>query len=167
MRKRKRAYLALTERMSVPAPMLGTSARVSTYFSSLTEVVERHIRECAGPIQGCIAWLTEPSLVRALSENTYGSTIIVTNDARRRLTSSCGKLKVLRVGTASGRFRPLMHHKFVVLCDAQGAPASVLTGSFNFTAHSALNCETLMHIESREMARHFSSCFASVLRIAR
>lgn len=132
---------------------------IRVYFENIEEVVCSAISQ-AEEVVACVAWLKSRPIVAALQSRP--STVIVTSDrvhrsnraALMRIPPRTGFRSVSIVGVARGRFRPLMHNKFIVLLRGE-RPYAVLTGSYNFTAHSRVNLENLVHIESLEVARAY------------
>ena len=83
-------------------------------------------------VVGCIAWLSNKRVLQAMAEHTRGVSIICTKD---RLTtrkknqlaysklSGCFQGGVIRtMGEGRGRFKSLMHHKFLIGLSAERQP---------------------------------------------
>lgn len=157
--------MSLNARVKRPpaAAAAAASARVRVHFDGIVAALADAVASCQGPVVGCVAWLAHPDLRRVLEKR--GAQVVVTNDARA--CASRGKLKVRRVGLKRGAMRPLMHHKFLVLCDARGHPETVWTGSFNFTKHSCENLENIVEIHSASVASHFFGEFEAVWKLGR
>jgi phosphatidylserine/phosphatidylglycerophosphate/cardiolipin synthase-like enzyme len=72
-----------------------------------------------------------------------------------------------KIGRQRGKTRPLMHNKFIVGFDRSNAPVWVITGSYNATAHSAVNLENAVLIEDKSVAQKYAQEFESMWLIAR
>ena len=145
--------------------------RVEAHFDDIEQVVCNAIRE-ADEVVACVAWLKSRPIITALRSKP--STIIVTSDrvhrADRGALSSIpprtGFRAISIVGIARGRFRPLMHNKFIVLLRNR-RPYSVLTGSYNFTAHSRANLENLVRIDSEQVSTAFYAEAMAIYAVSR
>ena len=144
---------------------------VRVHFENIEEVVCETIAQ-AEEVVACVAWLKSRPILAALQSKP--STVIVTSDrvhrsnraALMRIPPRTGFRAVSIVGVARGRFRPLMHNKFIVLLREQ-RPYAVLTGSYNFTAHSKINLENIMLINSPEVARVYYREAMAIYAISR
>ena len=77
-----------------------------------------------------------------------------------------GHPAVSKVGLARGRFRELMHHKFMVGFAPE--PQFVVTGSFNYTQQSCKhNLENVVIINNPHIARQYLAEARQILAIAR
>ena len=76
---------------------------------------------------------------------------------------------VCKVGLARGKFRHLMHHKFIVgFTDSAEVPSFVITGSFNFTQNSASNnLENIVRIDNARIAQAYFQEAKAVLAVSR
>lgn len=153
-----------------PAEDPRCSAKV--YFNDIESVVCDAIRE-ACEVVVCVAWLKSTRVVNELSRTP--STVVLTSDRVHRanraalnaLPSRQGLRPASVVGLARGRFRPLMHNKFLVLIDGTGAPYSVLTGSYNYTQHSTKNLENIVRIDSDEIANAYFDEALELYKVSR
>jgi phosphatidylserine/phosphatidylglycerophosphate/cardiolipin synthase-like enzyme len=116
-------------------------------------VVRRFIDESEG-ITGCVAWMTNPNIIDALSRLQH-CRLVVTADGVHNRIPALHRLGVRQVGQARGRYRALMHHKFLVRI-TRGEPTHVLVGSYNFTRHSNHNIgESIIVLKCARTARQF------------
>jgi len=128
--------------------------------------VAEAIGECT-QVVGCVAWLRSKPILRALER--VPCSIAITNDVKLPDYSAltphlAGGPAVRKVGTARGRFRQLMHHKFIVGF-RDNKPSFVITGSFNFTGSQ--NLENIVRIEDRRCAEMYLQEARQVLSIGR
>ena len=145
--------------------------RVHAYFDDIEQVVCDAIRE-ADEVVACVAWLKSRPIIAALRAKP--STIIVTSDRVHRadrgalssIPARTGFRAISIVGVARGRFRPLMHNKFIVLFRNR-RPYSVLTGSYNFTAHSRSNLENLVRIDSEQVSTAYYNEARAIYEVSR
>ena len=155
----------------VQATEVYDTSGVRVYFENIEEVVCEAIAQ-AEEVVACVAWLKSRPILAALQAKP--STVIVTSDrvhrsnraSLMRIPPRTGFRAVSIVGVARGRFRPLMHNKFIVLLREQ-RPYAVLTGSYNFTAHSKVNLENIMLINSPEVARVYYREAMAIYAISR
>lgn len=107
-------------------------------------------------ILGCMAWLTNPEVIEMLARMPK-CRITVTADAVHN-RPGMGLYRFARqVGRARGRFRALMHHKFLVRL-TDGQPSHVLLGSYNVTRRSNANIgECVVVLEGEPTARRFAN----------
>ena len=127
---------------------------------------------------GCMAWLSDKQILSAM-EQCRGVSIVVTNDALLSLPSIAASYKRLTpvaatpkadekheaircLGSRTGRFRALMHHKFLVGLDDARAPVWVVTGSFNASNQAQRNIENAMVIRDARVAAVYHSEFIRV-----
>ena len=150
---------------------VSSSAPVTAWFDNCCDVVCAAIRD-ADEVVACVAWLKCPRIIAAL--RTKPCTVLLTSDAVHRrnrgalrtLIPRTGTQAVRIVGQARGRFRALMHNKFLVVIQ-QGVPVSVLTGSFNYTAHSSRNLENVVRIDCPTIAAAYLKEAMHINEIAR
>jgi len=83
-----------------------------------------------------------------------------------RLPPRENKRPVSIVGTARGRYRPLMHNKFLVLMRDR-EPYAVLTGSYNYTAHSDLNMENILRVNDASVAQAYYNEAMEIYSVSR
>ena len=144
---------------------------VRVHFDNIETVICDAIEQ-AEEVVACVAWIKSRPILGALQSRP--STLIVTSDrvhrsnraALTRVPPRTGFRAVSIVGLARGRFRPLMHNKFIVLMRNQ-RPYAVLTGSYNFTAHSKVNLENIMQINSADVARVYYREAMAIYAISR
>lgn len=107
--------------------------KISVVFDgrAIQNTIVRNIkREDTVYVVGCIAWLS--SVLKTMSENTKGVSIICTKDklTKRKTNqrayaklSGCFQGGVIRtMGAGRGRFKSLMHHKFLIGLSAERTP---------------------------------------------
>jgi len=124
------------------------SGAVTSYFGDIKKHLLAHIA-AAGRVVGCVAWLTDRALRRALSEK--GASIVVNNDKyNRSLGDREGLLEILRLPSAKSR--AIMHNKFLVFLSSELRPYAVWTGSFNFSANASRSLENAVYIEDAAIA---------------
>ena len=133
---------------------------------SIQNAIVRYIkREDTAYVVGCVAWLSNKRILKTMSENCKGVTLIVTKDklcnsksnqlAYSKL-SGCYQGGVIRtVGTGRGRFKSLLHHKFLVGLDGDRQPLWVSNGSFNLTENAVTNIENIMILDDPAIATDF------------
>ena len=146
-------------------------APVTAWFDGCCDAICAAIRE-ADEVVACVAWLKCPRIIAAL--RTKPCTVLITSDtvhrrnrgALRTLIPRAGTRAVRIVGRARGRFRALMHNKFLVVIQG-GVPVSVLTGSFNYTAHSSRNLENVVRIDCPIVAAAYLEEAMHINEIAR
>jgi phosphatidylserine/phosphatidylglycerophosphate/cardiolipin synthase-like enzyme len=128
------------------------SGTVEVHFGLVAERM-RALIGTAHAVVGCMAWLTDTSLRDALALCPGGVSIVVTNDTiPPRVKAMHKSLPVMRghthavhrIGSARGKMRALMHHKFLVGLDAEHRPLWCSTGSYNATMHSRRNAENMV-----------------------
>ena len=140
--------------------------RVTTIFDGCEEAVVQAI-ESASSVVACVAWLTNAKLLRAM-RRTPSRAVITSDPVHRRMATKLRQLREVRiVGTARGRFRPLMHCKFLVGFDATQTPQFVIMGSFNFTLHSTRNLEAMVRIDDEGVATAFYEEWKHIREISR
>ena len=136
-------------------------------FAGRCEHVVRRFIEQSQDIAGCVAWLTNPTIVSALSQ-LHRCRIVVTADVvHNRAVVGLNRIRARQVGRARGRYRALMHHKFLVRF-TDGEPTHVLLGSYNFTRRSDRNIgESIVVIRCTRTARAFADETERALRASR
>lgn len=126
------------------------AARMASLFSATPYVV------------GAMAWFHDRDVLKAL-RGCRGVSFVVTSergDARYHAARfgeltplhARDKSAVRTVGRATGRRRPLMHHKFAVGLDEDQKPLWVLTGSYNPTQHSRGSLENVLLVRQPALA---------------
>ncbi|MDA7838952.1 phospholipase D-like domain-containing protein [bacterium] len=134
-------------------------------------------REDTAYIVGCVAWLSNKKILKCMAEHLKGVTIITTTD---RLTkrkknqqayaqlSGCFQGGVIRtVGEGRGKFKSLMHHKFLIGLSAAREPIWLMNGSFNITESALRHIENVMILDDPEIATTFFEEFKRVHRISK
>ena len=144
----------------------------------IQNAIVRHIkREDTSYIVGCVAWLSNKRILKNMSEHLNGVTIITTQDKltkRKKNQQAYSKLNgcfaggVIRtVGAGRGRFKSLMHHKFLCGLNDAREPIWVMNGSFNITESAVTNLENLMIFDDKEIAETFFEEFKRIHRISK
>lgn len=135
--------------------MVAASIEDIAFVDSCEQVVLRFI-DNSEQVVGCIAWLTNPAIIQSLARMTVCRIVVTADSVHNR--ANLGLHRVARqVGCARGRFRPLMHHKFLVRL-VNGQPQEVLLGSYNFTRRSSRNIgESVVVIRDEHTAQQFAS----------
>lgn len=154
--------------------------KVSILFDGrgIQNAIVRNIRrEDTSYMVGCVAWLSNKRILRAMSEKLKGVSIICTKDrltTRRKNQQAYAKLAgcfqggVIRtMGEGRGRFKSLMHHKFLIGLDRQRVPLWVMNGSFNVTESAVTNLENVMIFDDPEIAATFFGEFKRLHKIAK
>ena len=132
----------------------------------IQNAIVRHIkREDTSYVVGCVAWLSNKRVLKTMAEQIKGVTIICTKDrltTRRKNQQAYSKLGgcfkggVIRtMGEGRGRFKSLMHHKFLIGLSANRIPIWVMNGSFNVTESAVTNLENIMIFDDPEIAVTF------------
>jgi len=122
-------------------------------------------------VVGCIAWLSNKQILRAMSKKK-GGCIICTKDKLTKGVRNQNAYKAIKpaypggvirvVGEGRGWHKSLMHHKFLVGLNAEGKPIWVTNGSFNFTTSATSNLENLMVMEDEDVAECYFQEFKRV-----
>ena len=133
--------------------------------SILNAIVRNIKREDTSYIVGCCAWLSNKRILKTMAENCKGVTLIVTKDklcnrstnqlAYSKLTGCFAGGTIRTAGAGKGRFRSLLHHKFLVGLDEDRKPIWVSNGSFNLTENAVTNIENIMIMDDPEIATDF------------
>jgi hypothetical protein len=132
---------------------------VACFFENLESELVNVIQSADGLV-GCVAWLTNSSILQALSEKPVS--LVVQNESWLTARNKCTRHRVRQLygalqndfkidpirlnGTKKRGIKPLMHHKFLVILTQcpetlQYKPNAVWTGSFNLTKNSTLSME--------------------------
>ena len=140
-------------------------------------IVRNIRREDTSFVVGCVAWLSNKRVLKTMSEKLKGVTIICTKD---RLTtrrnnqvaysklSACYKGGTIRtMGEGRGRYKSLMHHKFLVGLNEAGDALWVSNGSFNMTEGATSHLENCMIISDPLIANVFLDEFVNIFKISR
>lgn len=139
---------------------------ITTHFDDCEDAIVRAVEE-ATSVVACVAWLTNDKLLRAMCR-TPSKVVITSDSTHRRIVPKLRRLReVCVVGTARGRFRPLMHCKFLVGMNREQEPQFVLMGSFNYTQHSTRNLEAMVRIDDSNVARSFYTEWQRIRQISR
>ncbi len=154
--------------------------KVSILFNGrgIQNAIVRNIkREDTAYIVGCVAWLSNKRILKAMAEHLKGVTIITTTDKltkRRKNQQAYAKLRgcfaggVIRtVGEGKGRWKSLMHHKFLLGLNEAREPIWIMNGSFNVTESAVTNIENLMVFDDPEIAQTFFEEFKRVHKISK
>jgi len=134
-------------------------------------------REDTSYVVGCIAWLSNKRVLKTMAEHTKGVSIICTKDRltkRKKNQAAYAKLTgcfqggVIRtMGEGRGRFKSLMHHKFLIGLNPAREPIWVVNGSFNVTESAVTNLENIMIFDDPEIAGTFFEEFKRLHRISK
>lgn len=116
---------------------------------------------------GCVAWLTNPRIVEALARMPRAQIVVTADRVHNRPSLGLHRIGVRQVGAARGRYRLLLHHKFVVRL-TMGQPTHVLLGSYNFTRRSNHNIgESIVVIRCNRTAQMFADEARRAIRASR
>lgn len=136
-------------------------------FSSRCERAVVQFINDSEEIVGCIAWLTNPNIISALSSVPYCKIVVTADVVHNRRHLGLHDIGARQIGAARGRYRALLHHKFIVRL-TDGQPTHVLMGSYNFTRRSNANIgESIVIIRCSETARQFADEADRALRASR
>ena len=154
--------------------------KVSILFDGrgIQNAIVRNIkREDTAYIVGCVAWLSNKRILKNMAEQLKGVSIITTTDklTKRRNNqqayaklSGCFQGGVIRtVGEGRGRFKSLMHHKFLIGLSPAREPLWVMNGSFNVTESAVTNIENVMIFDDKEISTTFFEEFKRLHRISK
>ena len=154
--------------------------KVSILFDGrgIQNAIVRNIkREDTSYMVGCVAWLSNKRILKTMAEHLKGVSIICTKDrltTRRKNQIAYSKLAgcfqggVIRtMGEGRGRFKSLMHHKFLIGLDIDRNPIWVMNGSFNVTESAVTNIENVMIFDDPEIANTFFEEFKRLHKMAR
>ena len=119
------------------------------------EAVVHFIAE-SDEVVGCVAWLTNTRIINTMESVPRRSIVVTADVVHNRPHLGLRRIATRQVGRARGRYRQLMHHKFLVRL-TNGVPTHVLIGSYNFTRRSNSNIgESVIVIRSMACARKFA-----------
>lgn len=136
-------------------------------FGSRCEVVVRRFIDESEEIVGCVAWLTNRAILESLARLERCRIVVTADTVHNRNHQAMRRVGARQVGRARGRYRALMHHKFLVRFTS-GAPTHVLMGSYNFTRRSNHNIgECIVVLQCARTARLFAEEAERVLRVSR
>ena len=144
----------------------------------IQNAIVRHIkRDDTSYMVGCVAWLSNKRVLKTMSEHLRGVSIICTKDrltTRRKNQQAYSKLSgcfqggVIRtMGEGRGRYKSLMHHKFLIGLSAARVPIWVMHGSFNVTESAVTNLENIMIFDDPEIASTFFDEFKRLHKISK
>ena len=112
-----------------------------------------------------------------MAEKLRGVSMICTKDkltTRRKNQQAYSKLSacfqggVIRtMGEGRGRFKSLMHHKFLIGLSVEREPIWVMNGSFNVTESAVTNLENIMIFDDPEIASTFFDEFKRLHHISK
>jgi hypothetical protein len=135
--------------------MAGMSVQDVAFSADCERAVLGFIRS-SDEILGCVAWLTNPEAIRMLARVPTCRITVTADTVHNRPALGLHRF-ARQVGCARGRYRALMHHKFLVRI-TNGQPTHVLLGSYNFTRRSNHNIgESVIVVEDRQTARKFAN----------
>ena len=124
-------------------------------FGASCETSVRRFIDNSEEIAGCVAWLTNPDIINALQRIRQCRVVVTADGVHNRAALGLHRF-ARQVGRARGRYRALMHHKFLVRY-TNGEPTDVLLGSYNFTRHSNNNIgESIVVLHGASIARQFA-----------
>ena len=154
--------------------------KISVVFDGrgIQNAIVRNIkREDTFYVVGCIAWLSNKRILKTMAEKTKGVSIICTKDrltTRKKNQAAYAKLSgcfqggVIRtMGEGRGRYKSLMHHKFLIGLDEAREPVWVINGSFNVTESAVTNVENIVIFDDPEIARTFFDEFKRLHRMSK
>lgn len=140
-------------------------------------IVKAIKREDTAYVVGCVAWLSNKRILQCMAEHLKGVTIITTADkltTRRKNQQAYARLRgcfaggVIRVvGEGRGRFKSLMHHKFLIGLSEAREPIWLMNGSFNITESALRHIENVMILDDPEIAGTFFDEFKRIHRISK
>jgi len=126
-------------------------------------------------VVGCVAWFSNKKILAELAKKR-GVCVIVTRDKLTKSKSNQTAYKKLKpcyrggpirvVGAGRGKFKSLMHHKFLCGLDADREPLWVMNGSFNMTQSAMTNLENLMVMHDPGIAKAYFEEFGRVAKIS-
>lgn len=152
--------------------------KISVIFDAraIQNAIVRNIkRKDTEYIVGCAAWLSNKRILKTMAENVKGVTLIVTRDklcnrktnqAAYAKLSGCYAGGVIRTVGSGGRFKSLLHHKFLVGLNENREPIWVSNGSFNLTENAVTNIENVMIFDDPEIANDFFEEFKRIFAIS-
>jgi hypothetical protein len=154
--------------------------KVSILFDGrgIQNAIVRNIkREDTSYMVGCVAWLSNKRILKTMAEHLKGVSIICTKDrltTRRKNQIAYSKLAgcfqggaIRTMGEGRGRYKSLMHHKFLIGLDLERNPLWIMNGSFNVTESAITNIENVMIFDDPEIANTFFEEFKRLHKMAR
>jgi len=150
------------------------SQKIVTCFFQNLEAELLQVIQSADALVGCVAWLTNSTILTALAEKPVS--IVVQNESFLSPGNKCTrrdvrtlykrlqndfKIDPIRVNGKKKRgIKPLMHHKFLISLTQcpetfQYKPQAVWTGSFNLTKNSTLSMENAVLIRDPVLAQSY------------
>ena len=87
------------------------------------------------------------------------------NKVHTQNITDCLKIKSI-IKNGRGRFKSLLHHKFLVGLDENREPIWVSNGSFNLTENAVTNIENVMIFDDPEIATDFFDEFKRIYAIS-
>jgi phosphatidylserine/phosphatidylglycerophosphate/cardiolipin synthase-like enzyme len=140
-------------------------------------IVRNIKREDTAYVVGCVAWLSNKKILKCMAEHLNGVTIITTTDKltkRKTNQQAYAKLRgcfaggVIRTaGEGKGRFKSLMHSKFLIFLNAAREPMGCITGSFNLTESALRHIENMVMFDDPEIAETFFEEFKRIHKISK
>lgn len=135
--------------------MAGVSVQDVAFSRDCERAVLGFIRN-SDEILGCVAWLTNPEAIRELARLPTCRITVTADVVHNRPALGLNRF-ARQIGCARGRYRALMHHKFLVRI-TNGQPTHVLLGSYNFTRRSNHNIgESVVVLADPQAARKFAN----------
>lgn len=129
---------------------------VDIAFGQRCEQVVLDFIRCSDSVIGCVAWLTNPDVIVALTRLRMSQIVVTADTVHNRRSLDLQRAGVRQIGAARGRYRSLMHHKFIVRI-TDGQPTHVLLGSYNFTRRSNNNLgESVIVLQCERAATLFA-----------
>lgn len=168
----------------------GNCTDVDVNFFDNEELILNHIKKHDAVI-GCVPWITNHKIIKALSELKYGTCIITDKNSMKgyikRYLAKFNEIKTLdfeisRLPTNNSYFdnneikgnntssirvfgkpkkgiTPLLHYKFLILCDIDNEKnivlRSVIAGSFNLSSNATNSREMLLTITEPYIVKCF------------
>ena len=144
------------------------------HFVRLAAAMCGYLAKATG-LLGCISWISDQRVVDAINKLPGDVSLVLhaanpaaLGDTERRLAAAlaspnANQERVLFLG--DGRSR--LHHKFLVLLDADDDPYAVWTSSSNFAENSSRCLENAVFIEDATIARAYAAEFTQLLIAAR
>ena len=165
VRKRQRVFQRGGKKIAIPFNARGIQSAVVRRI----EDTDTHF------VVGCVAWLSNKRILKAMATKK-GICIICTKDRltkRRKNQNAYAALKpcfqggIIRVvGEGRGRYKSLMHHKFLVGLDSERNPLWCVNGSFNMTENALNNIENCMELQDPDIALSFFEEFKRIHRVS-
>jgi phosphatidylserine/phosphatidylglycerophosphate/cardiolipin synthase-like enzyme len=120
---------------------------------------------------GCVAWMSNKKILKYMADYLSGVSIVTTNDqlVKRRSNQiayrqlpACYNDAIRTIGVRKGRFKSLMHHKFLCGLDHNRNAIWVMNGSFNLTESAVTNLENVMFLQDSVIANSFLEEFLRI-----